>query len=123
MRQLVLGYKSLLLFAGLIYVITPLLEGEQVLPLTWITFCKFEERSYCYTYNYIAQLICIFNALYFLICFDSLFFILLSYCYCELYHLKHHLSNLKIEENCEGDGLDTLQQLAALVKQHNLVLE
>lgn len=114
--QILKTYKILLCSSGFIYLLKPLFERRKVLSVAWYSFCSFEDNK-CYIGNYILQGVYISRFILSIYYFDNLFFIFLSYSYCELEQVKYGLLHLNVYHR------HVLRQMAALVRQHNRALE
>nr|AKC58556.1 odorant receptor 21 [Anomala corpulenta] len=105
-----------------LYMLKPILEGNKILPIMWVTFCSLEESLYCYIFNYILQVVWAACGLHMLVGFDCLFILLLLCGYCELEQIKHALISLDPDETTDEDDAPLLDLIASLIEQHNRVL-
>nr|AVH87260.1 odorant receptor 19 [Holotrichia parallela] len=121
-KKLLHIFKLTVLITTILYLLKPLMEGERVLPFTWMNFCNIERGTMCYVSSYILQICGVIDILYGMVGFDSLFFILLSYGYCELEQVKYAFLDLNVNLSVNGDEIEVLQKIGILVRQHDRVL-
>ncbi|KAK9737164.1 7tm Odorant receptor [Popillia japonica] len=105
-----------------LYMLKPILEGNQTLPFGWVTFCSLEENLSCYILNYVLEVAWTLFGLYVLVGFDSLFILLLICGYCELEQIKHVLISMDPDETTDEDDVQLLVLISSVIEQHNRVL-
>ncbi|KAK9737133.1 7tm Odorant receptor [Popillia japonica] len=107
--------------AGSLYMLKPILELNQSLPIRWVTFCSLEESLCCYIFNYVVQVVWAFFGLSLLVGFDALFILLLMSGYCELEQIKHVLISMDPDETTDEDNVQLLDLISSVIEQHNRI--
>lgn len=116
-------FRCLLLLCTVIIISEPLFAEGREFPVSWIDISCVQTSLICYGVVYAFLCCCTIGLVIFLSLIDGLFFNLLSYGYCELQQVKYALFNLSIDGDVCGDQVETLREIATLVRHHATSLE
>nr|AKC58546.1 odorant receptor 11 [Anomala corpulenta] len=116
-------FRCLLLMCTVIIISEPFFAEGRQFPVSWIDISCIQTSLICYGVIYGFLCGCTIGLVIFLSLIDGLFFNLLSYGYCELEQVKYALFNLSIDGDVRGDQVETLREIAVLVRHHVTSLE